>query len=221
MKIWPNLLQGSDQWHLLREIRPTASNASMVITAGGKDSTSWDAYVNKLIDARVRPREVREAGMFTGNFHTDRGNEFEESARILFMERMGVDIVEVGFITRDDGIWGCSPDGLVIDPATGKATAGIEIKNPDGPKHVGHMRSGALPSEYLQQVHCSMVVSGLEAWWFMSNCEFYEPLIVEVRRDAFTAKMEDAMNRFQSYCGASLEIIPALKRKPNPEAIAV
>lgn len=197
MKAWADIQQGTEAWFALRELRPTASNASRVITATGKDSTSWAGYVREMVDAKIRPRAVREATMWTGNRHTDRGNEMEAVARRVFTERMGLDVAEVGFITRDDGVWGCSPDGLVLQNE--KVVAGLELKCPDGPKHLEHLDGGKLPADYIQQVHCSMAVTGLPHWYFLSHCEFYEPLILRVDRDAYTAKVEDAMNRFQAF----------------------
>lgn len=197
MKVWADIEQRSEAWFALRELRPTASNASKVITATGKDSASWPAYVREMVDAKIRPRAVRESTMWMGNRHTDRGTELEPVARGVFCERMGLEIAEVGFITRDDGVWGCSPDGLVLQD--GKLVAGLELKCPDGPKHLEHLDGGKLPAEYVQQVHCSMVVTGLPHWYFVSYCEFYEPLILRVDWDGFTEKVEDAMNRFQAY----------------------
>ena len=199
MKIWADIEQQSEAWFSLRELRPTASNASRVITATGKDSSSWPGYVREMTDAKIRPRAVREAGIWTGNRHTDRGNEMEPIARQTFSDRMELDIAEVGFITRDDGVWGCSPDGLVLCRKTQKVVAGLELKCPDGPKHLEHLDGGKLPADYIQQVHCSMAVTGLDYWYFVSFCEFYEPLILRIERDGFTVKVEDAMNRFQVF----------------------
>jgi hypothetical protein len=196
---WPHVIQGSDEWFELREWRPTASNASMVYTAGGKDSASWVPYIRQMVDAEVRPLKVREAGKWTGNRHTDRGNETEAAARACFAERVGVDVAEVGFITRDDEIWGCSPDGLVLSRKTHAMIAGLELKCPDGPKHLGHLDAGTLPAEYLQQIHCGMAVTGLNYWYFVSYCDYYVPLILRIERDDYTARMEAAMNRFQDF----------------------
>jgi len=213
MKVWADIEQGSDVWHALRELRPTASNASRVITSTGKDSSSWPAYVREMVDAKVRPRAIREAGMWTGNRHTDRGNETEPRARLAFSERMCLSVAEVGFITRDDGVWGCSPDGLVICPKTEAVIAGLELKCPDGPKHLEHLDGGKLPADYLQQVHCSMAVTGLAHWYFVSFCDFYEPLILRIERDDYTAKLEDAMNRFQIFYEAERERLLKFSRK--------
>lgn len=199
VKLYPDIIQQSEEWFAMREWRPTASNASKILTAGGKDSTSWLPYILGMIDSEVRPRAVREAGLFQGNRHTDRGNEMEGAARSCFAERAGVDVAEVGFVTRDDGIWGCSPDGLVMDRKTQQVIAGVEIKCPDGPKHLGHLDGGGLPADYLQQVHCSMVVTGLRLWFFVSYCEYYQPLILKVQWDSYTDKMAGAMDRFQAF----------------------
>jgi hypothetical protein len=196
MKLWPDIIQGSEEWFALRELRPTASQAKRVITPEGKDG-AWPSYVREMIDAKIRPRGLREAGAFTGNRHTDRGNENEPLARARFERETGYDVVEVGFVTRDDGVWGCSPDGLVMQDQA--VVAGIEIKCPDGPKHLAFLDAGKLPPEYACQIHCSMVVTGFPCWWFMSFCQGYQPLILRAFRDGFTAKMEDVMNRFQRY----------------------
>lgn len=213
MKLWADIEQGSEQWFAVRELRPTASNASRVITATGEDSSSWPGYVREMVDAKIRPRSVREAGAWTGNRHTDRGNEMEPVARALFSERMGLDIAEVGFITRDDGVWGCSPDGLVMCRHSGKLLAGLELKCPDGPKHLEHLDGGKLPADYVQQVHCSMAVTGLNHWYFVSYCEFYEPFILRIDRDGYTAKVTDSMDRFQLFYESERERLMVFKGK--------
>ncbi|MBK1884660.1 YqaJ viral recombinase family protein [Luteolibacter pohnpeiensis] len=226
MKLWPDVIQGSEDWFALRELRPTASNAKKVITATGKDSASWKPYIYEMTDAKIRPRGVREATAFAGNAHTDRGKELEPLARNEFTKIMGLAAAEVGFVTRDDKVWGCSPDGLVLCPKTNDVVAGLEIKCPDGPKHQAHLDGGVLPADYIQQVHASMVVTGLNHWYFVSYCPYYETFILRVDRDGYTAKVEDAMDRFQTFYkaerprlmkfkGNAPEVIPA--PQPEPE----
>jgi hypothetical protein len=53
--------------------------------------------------------------VFAGNKFTDWGNDHENEARELFESMMGYQVTEVGFVTRDDKIIGCSPDGLIMD----------------------------------------------------------------------------------------------------------
>lgn len=213
MKLFADIEQQSEAWHAVREIRPTASHASRVITSKGKDSDGWQNYVFEMADNRIRPRGVRESGKWTGNRHTDRGNETEPVAREAFARMMGVDVAEVGFITRDDGIWGCSPDGLALSRQTGKIIAGVELKCPDGLKHLSDLDRGTLPPDHIQQVHASMAVTGLDFWYFVSYCEFYEPLILRIERDDYTAKVEDAMNRFQAFYLAEVKRLMNFARK--------
>ncbi len=181
----------------LRELRPTASQCSRVITGTGKDSSSWPGYLHELTNNKQQTRGIREAGIWTGNRHTDRGHENEPLARECFKRLMKMEVAEVGFITRDDLIWGCSPDGLVWH--RGEKVAGIEIKCPQGPKHIEHLEMEDVPSEYVQQIHCSMVVTGFNFWYFMSYAPCWKPRIIRVERNAYTAKVESAMNRFQDY----------------------
>ena len=137
----------------------------------------------------------------------------EPIARQNFCDRMALNVAEVGFVTRDDGVWGCSPDGLVLCRSDQKVLGGLELKCPDGPKHLEHLDNGKLPAEYMQQVHCSMAVTGLDHWYFMSFCEFYEPFILRIERDEFTDKVEDAMNRFQAFYQTESERLLNFKLK--------
>ena len=41
-----------------------------------------------------------------------------------------------------------------------------------------------------------MVVTGLSQWHFMSYCPGFRPLIVHVKRDAYTEALSQAIDRF-------------------------
>ncbi len=194
MKIWPNIDQQSEEWFRVRAGRPTASQFKRLLTPTGKDSFQWEGYALELIDQCIRPGAVPT---FAGNRHTDRGNELEPIAREAFGRIMGLEVEQVGFVTRDDGIVGCSPDSFVLQG--GVRVAGLEIKCPDGPKHAGDLLSGQMPADHLPQVHGSMAVTGLDHWYYMSYCPGYAPLICRIDRDGYTAKLSDAIDRFVIY----------------------
>ena len=192
MKINEKVEQGSEEWLQLRKGRATASEFSKILTSTGKISKSAVGYMHKL----ARECVVDDPLEFMGNKHTDWGHEHEPMARDLFRERMGMDVVEVGFCTRDDLLVGCSPDGLIRDPDTGEWIGGLEIKCPSVDKHVEYKMANELPSEHKMQVHGSMAVTGLPWWYYMSYFPGLEPLIIKVERDDFTQAVSTALDQF-------------------------
>ena len=210
MKIWPDMQQRTEEWFLARAGRPTASQFSRLLTPTGKDSSQWDDFALELIAQCIRPDEIE----WEGNRHTDRGNELEPEARDLFAELMDLELREVGFVTRDDEVIGCSPDSLVYLPNSRKPIAGLEIKCPLGKNHARYLVDGVLPASYRPQVHGSMAVTGLDHWYFMSYCPGLAPFITRVDRDDYTAKLSDALDRFLIYYAARRkEILPRLLGK--------
>jgi hypothetical protein len=187
------MIQGSDEWFRARKGRITASNADRILTPGGKDSSQWDSYAIELVAECIRPDETPA---FIGNAHTDRGNELEAEARALFAETMKLEVTEVGFITRSDGIVGCSPDGLIY--RDGNPVAGVELKCPLAKNHLSYLVDGEIPKAYIPQVHFSMAITGLP-WYFLSYCPGMAPHIALAKPDAYTAKMKDAVDRFLIY----------------------
>jgi len=196
MIVHKDIIQGSEEWEQIRLGRATASQASNILTPTGKLSTSRFKYARKL----ARECRLSDPMEFQGNKFTDWGNEHESEARELFQEKTGLDVMEVGFCTRQDGIIGCSPDGLIglVADMFGEPhyEEGLEIKCPQVDKHVEYLLGGELPSEYKMQVHWSMATTGLNAWWFMSYFPETNPLIIKVERDEFTEKVSAAMDDF-------------------------
>lgn len=194
MIIWPDMEQQSEAWFRARAGRPTASMFSNILSPTGKESIdTWLTYATALTAQCINPRMVPT---FTGNRHTDRGNELEPIAREEFARIMGLETVQVGFITRDDEIVGCSPDSLVRKPMGKEFIAGLEIKCPNGEKHHADWLANKLPDVHKPQVHGSMAVTGLRFWYFISYSPGFPPLIVRNEWDEYTDKMSDALDRF-------------------------
>lgn len=192
MKVIENVIQGSEHWFALRRGRPTASNFSRILTAKKVElaAARWN-YMDELIAECFFP----ELNVFEGNFWTDRGEQLEPIARAKFSEVTGLTVKQVGFITRDDEIVGCSPDGLVVD-AEGNWLAGLEMKCPAPKTHVQYVREGELPDVYKAQVHGSMAVTGLDRWHFFSYCPRFQPFHLIVERDAYTERLSKALDQF-------------------------
>ena len=195
--------QYSTEWWAIRQGIPTASRASEIITAKtGVMSTSSFRYMNELIaekyglgDPPIEPTEWML-----------RGTELEPEARRFFTFDTGMPVREVGFVTNDEGTAGASPDSLVLFDenendrgvsGTDNFRAGLEIKCPKPSTHIGYLlNTFDLPDVYKQQVHFSLAVTGLDLWYWMSYHPELDPVLLEVKRDDYTAKVEKALHQF-------------------------
>jgi len=168
------MIQGSEEWLKARCGVVTASNFSKVFTTAGKLSTSREGLINQLIAEKLtgKPTETFKSAAM------ERGNELEDTARMIVEMKLGISIEEVGLIKMTNHEIGCSPDGLFDD---GKC--GVELKCPLAHTHCAYLRAGKLPSTYIQQVQGSMLVLGIDTYIFASYHPEMKPLIIEVKRD--------------------------------------
>jgi len=205
--------QGSDEWKLARKGKVTASMASKIITPTGKLSASADSAIRKL----ARECVMDDPHEFFGNAHTEWGHTHEPIARNAFRDATGLDVIEAGFCESiAHPVLGCSPDGLIR--RDGEIVAGLEIKCPCVDKHVEYLLSGELPKEYAPQVHWSLAVTGLPAWYFISYFPSLNPLIIRVERSDYTEKLAQAAIEFaERYAKEAPEIWG--KILPNAESI--
>lgn len=192
MKVIKELQQGTSEWLQARCGRPTASRFSDIITAAKGDlSKSAKGYIRELIGQTFCPEW--EYGFKTKEMQ--RGNDLEPEARRAFCEATGLTVEEVGFCIRDDGISGCSPDGLIVD-SEGVYMAGLEIKCPSPKTHIEYVMDGGLPDTYRQQVHGCMAVTGLTEWHFWSYFPGMKPHHVVVHWDDYTEKLASSLDQF-------------------------
>lgn len=202
-------LQNSEEWQHLRKGKITASRASKIMTPGGKLSASAKKLAYLLISECFCPDWVD----FAGNRFTDRGTEMEPAARDAFRAHTGLTVKEVGFITRDDRVVGCSPDGI-IPGDDGEFLAGLEIKCPSPQVHIEYIAEGILPPDYIPQVHTALAVTGLPEWHFWSHFEGMQPFHIIVKPDAYTAQLSAALDDFVLlYSKIRSEVIPKLTLK--------
>lgn len=209
MRVYRDIIQGTPEWLQLRKGRPTASRFSDILTTKGDVSKSAKGYIRELIGECFAP----EFEYWGGNKFTERGTEIEPQARACFAEMTGETVEQVGFVISDDGICGCSPDGLLVD-SSGVFKAGLELKCPSPKVHVGYVLDGILPDDYRQQVHGSMAVTGLTEWHFISYFPGMQPFRLLVQWDDYTEKVKDSLASFVSEYKLAREIaIPKLQLK--------
>lgn len=133
-------------------------------------------------------------------FSIEQGEIVETEARPFYELETNQKVREVGFITTDDGLFGCSPDGLIGE------NSGLEIKCPSAQMHVKYLVQGTLPKDYAAQVYGSMFVTGFPRWTFLSYRRNFPPLILEVERDEeIMGKIGKALKAFHSQFDTALE----------------
>ena len=166
MIIHNDLEQGSADWHQVRLGIPTGSKFKELITSTGAPSKSLSGYAASLAGDLYAGKSLDS---FEGNQWTDRGTELESEARALYQFDSGNDVVEVGFITPDSGLFGVSPDGLISDDGL------VEFKCLKTSNHIAaliyYKKHGKSPTTYIQQVQGQMMVC--ERQW--CDLVFYHP----------------------------------------------
>lgn len=167
--------QNSDEWYALRAGIPTASCLTKILTPKGLTySQQAQDYENQCVAERLTG-QCEE--MFTGNYCTERGKEYEEQAANVYELLTDIKTRAVGFVTNDDGTFGCSPDRIA------EGQTGLELKCPGAKAHVGYLLGGTLPEQYKLQVQGSIYLTGFPFWDFMSFHPDLEPFWIRVYPD--------------------------------------
>lgn len=206
--------QGTPEWLKCRAGIPTASELSVLVTSKGNISEGQG--VRSFL---MRKLAERWLGRPLESFHAfgavDQGKVLEDEAIPFFEMERGIAVERVGFITTDDGKAGCSPDGLMRE-----TKRGLELKCPEPQTHLSYLLAGELPDDYLGQVQGSLLVTGYEAWFFMSYCRHFPALILEVKPDlAYMATLAQALERFnEALDSAYLRLAEMNGGEPNREA---
>lgn len=181
--------QGSFDWLQARVGMPSASQFKNIVTSDGKRSKTRQKYLYQLAGEKI-------VGRRDETYQNDamrRGVELEPTARELFVMTTGIEVQEVGMCVHDSGIFSCSPDGLISE------NSGIEIKCPSISVHIEYMLGNKVPSDYYQQVHGSMLVTGRDEWFFMSYYPGLKPFIhLEKRDKEFCEKLEAELYLFDA-----------------------
>lgn len=115
----------------LRAGRPTSSNFHRIMTPKCKKSEGWYPYMNQLLAERIlhRPLESYESEWMA------RGSDTESKAVDSYEFSHDCDTEQIGFVTTDDGLIGCSPDRFIKQHPDG----GLEVKCPKPETHVAYL----------------------------------------------------------------------------------
>jgi hypothetical protein len=155
---YPDVIQGSDEWHDQRRGIVTASVVRELVTPKTLKIAANDksrSIVNQLVAERI-------TGYTDPTYISDdmlRGIEDELRARDLYAEFYERDVRQVGFYLRDETTWrlGYSPDGVVGDDGL------IEVKSRRAKLHLSTILADEVPAEFMPQCQAALLVTG-RAW---------------------------------------------------------
>ena len=160
-----DLEQRSDEWYRVRCGIVTASVVGRLVTpktvevASNDESRGLTALLAaERVTGHVDPTYVN-ADMW-------RGIEDEPRARDAYSEHYGVNVVECGFMLREEADWklGYSPDGLV------GADGLIEVKCPRAKTHLATIVGGEVPAYHMAQLQAGLLVTGRDWIDYVSFC---------------------------------------------------
>ena len=172
---------------------PTASNFHLFMTPGGKptqpDNKERRQYMYRLVAERILQEPMPPR--FKGNEHTEHGQEFEDEAAQQFTARIRAELAPGGFVTTDDGHYGCSPDRLLKG-----LNAAIEIKAPAAWTHVGYMIDGP-GDRYRAQVQGQIMIGEFQAVHFWSYHPRFAPVhIISGPDERYIARLRNELDLF-------------------------
>jgi len=187
--------QGSPEWFMGRLGIPTASRFNELLTPKTrKPAASRERYMAELLAEWVLNQPID----WGSNSIVERGTDLEDEARRYYSMLQDVDVQRVGFVTRDDGLAGGSPDGLVGSDGV------LEIKNYMAVHHMQALLGTNKPDEHLGQIQGYLYLTD-RAW---CDLIFYNPelpkRIIRVDRDqgyldAFLPVLEDFIGGLEAH----------------------
>jgi hypothetical protein len=188
MPIYHAVEQNTPEWIQMRLGIPCSSEFDKIITPKTRKLSSQAMpYMYRLLAEWV-------TGAPCENHATewmDRGHDLESSAVANYEFLTGADVKPGGFVTTDDGLIGCSPDGLIGE------NGDLELKCPLIQTQVKYALTGEIDEAYMAQLQGRLMIHGRE--WV--DIYPYHPLLripaVRVCRDeAFISALSAALREF-------------------------
>lgn len=200
-----------DKWFQARIGLVTSSKVHDAITKRQKGGTHELAARRNLKMQMIAEMATNRTTEHYVSQAMDWGIENEKHARAEYEYRTGRSVEPLGIVMHPNNARAAATaDGLVSPDGI------LEIKCPETYTHFEYLKTGAIPSEYLDQIDWQMACCGPEIRW----CDFvsYDPRIEEPeelqmliirreRNDERIAEMETLVNEFLSELIAEFEQI--------------
>jgi hypothetical protein len=164
LRILPDLIQGSDEWHDQRRGMVTASVVGRLLTATTLEPADNDTS-RGLAAVLVAERITGYTEPTYMNDDMLRGIEDEPRAVQHYSDHYAPVITD-GFMVREEDGWtlGYSPDGLVGDDGL------VEVKSRRQKKHLQTILADEVPAENMAQLQAALLVTGREWIDYVSWC---------------------------------------------------
>lgn len=183
--------QNSTAWDILHLGRPTASEFHKILTPTGELSKQSDGY------AYYKLAETIMNAALTSISHLewiDRGKQLEPEAVKQYEFINDATTQKVGFVTTDDGRFGCSPDRFVI--RNNKPVGLLEVKCPAPQTQVEYWAVGPGPA-YRPQMFGQMWICEMDWCDFYSYHPDMRPVQHRtVREPLYMSKLTRALKQF-------------------------
>lgn len=202
MLIHSEIIQGTDEWDVIRGGKHSASNASIFVSG---ESTEGFKNLMKSI-AWCRKHGFSDDPSFK-NKTTQRGHDLEPMARDWYAFETGNTVIEVGFVEQhENSIVGWSPDGLIL--ISGEVVGAIEIKCLEHKAFLDVWKKRSVPSVYVYQVQWALWVSKLPRLDFVVFHPQHGGIIIPVYPDLeMFARFEERLPIAEKLIAEWLEVL--------------
>lgn len=195
--------QRSPEWFAIRIGKLTGSRCddALATTKSGES-----AYRKKLKLEILSERLTGLATVIPESPAMRWGTENEGVARLKFASVTGLQVEEDSFIEhpilKD---FGCSPDGLTSDGGL------VEIKCPQGPKHIENFLADKIPKEYIPQLLAQISCTGRKfVYWVSFHPMFPERSQIKIIKFQPT---QEEIDEFESQIYEFLEEVNEMERR--------
>lgn len=162
----------------------------------GDFSNAAKNYAFRVACERISGVPLDEGGFET--YAMRRGHELEPDARERHEIEAGVIVQRCGFVTTDDGVFGCSADGLIGE------YGGSEYKCLISPEPLRTVLLDGDISEFTDQVQGCLWIMGRRLWHFALYCPALECIGMDLwyrdcpRDDEYITAMESDLMEFKA-----------------------
>lgn len=200
--------QGSEEWHLARLGRATASRfGDIMAKIKSGEAAQRRNYRAELVAERLTGERVD----FFQSSAMAWGTETEPLARLRYSLITGNDAEECGFFAHEKLMTGASPDGLIGDDGA------LEIKCPNTATHIETLRRGTVPYQYYWQVMGQLWLTGRKWCDFVSfdprlpdNAQFFTTRVE--RDEAKIKELESEVKEFLLSVDSDVAFVQNYKR---------
>lgn len=200
MPIIYNIDQGTPEWFLIRQGIPTASNFSRLLTGETRQFTaSGQKYASEKVAEIITGIEQG------GDYVSDDmllGQITEQEAADSYEYSNDVKTEKVGFVTDDDGQYGCSPDRFVGEFGM------VEIKRKNATAMVDFLIKRRIDPAHKAQIQGGLFVTG-RLWcdWHLYNPDMPRLTIRTWRDERYIDDLRRDLEAFRKLTFAKLRAL--------------